>query len=99
MNSSTDRRLRKLEQSAKIDHDAFVKEHQWDIFEELQLSADDEKLMDAIVEREGIVATPEEQAALDRFSAEYERAARRCAERKGFDPERFWRQFSLRPRC
>jgi hypothetical protein len=83
MNGAIKRRLLSLERSAEIKHAASMAQIQYDVFEAIHLSEEDHKLLDAILER-GEPSTVEEQGALDRYSAEYERAFKlissRCRE-------------------
>jgi hypothetical protein len=69
------RRLLSLERNADNERAAMMKKLQYDVFEAMRLSYEDDKLLDAIVAR-GEPCTPEEQAALDRFNAQYEAAFR-----------------------
>jgi len=57
-----------------------MKELQYDVFEAMRFNQEDDKLLDAIAEQ-GEASTPEEQDALDRFSAEYEAAFKTFASR------------------
>src|SRR5579863_7841691 len=69
MSGTIKRRILSLERSAK----AIRQQIQFEAFEAIHLSDEDERLLDAIAER-GEPETPEEQAALNRFTAQYEAA-------------------------
>jgi len=91
MSGAINRRVLSLERNAEIERTAMMKELQYDIFEAMRFSHEDDKLLDAIAER-GEASTPEEQAALERFSAEYEAAFSRLTSRNGrlnSEPYRF----------
>jgi hypothetical protein len=83
MNGANKKRVLSLERTAEIKHAASMAQIQYDVFEAIHLNEEDHKLLDAILER-GEPSTVEEQGALDRFSAEYERAFKlvssRCTE-------------------
>jgi hypothetical protein len=70
------RRLLKLEQEAKAKEIAISQEIQSTVFDAMKISEDDRKLLDAIVDRGEPLqtSTPQEEAAVERFSAEFERA-------------------------
>ena len=85
------RRLLRLERNAEIERAAMMKELQNDIFEAMRFSYEDRELLDAIAER-GEASTPEEQAFLQRFSAEFEAAFKMVSSRKrgrNSEPYRF----------
>jgi len=67
-----------------------MKELQYDVFEAMRFNQEDDKLLDAIAEQ-GEASTPEEQAFLQRFSAEYEAAFKRASSRD--------RPRNLEPNC
>jgi len=75
------RRVLSLERNAAIEHTAMMEQIQQTVFEAINLTYEDGKLLDAIIER-GEPSTPEEQAALQRFSAEYEAAFKIVSSRK-----------------
>jgi hypothetical protein len=62
------RRLKNLEQAAKVEQAALMQELKHEVFEAMRISDADNRLLDAISDR-GEACTPEEQAALERFSA------------------------------
>jgi hypothetical protein len=70
------RRLLKLEQEAKAKGFAISQEIQYAVFGAMKIRDDDWKLLDAIADRGEHLQTrtPQEEAALERFSAEFERA-------------------------
>jgi hypothetical protein len=80
MSSAIKRRLLNLEQNAGIERTAMIEEYQYEIFEAMRFNQEDDKLLDAIAER-GEPSTLKEQAALDRFSAEFEAAFKMVASR------------------
>lgn len=80
MGSAIKRRVLSLERNSQIERAAMMKELRYDVFEAMRFSYEDDKLLDAIAER-AEASTPEEQAALDRFSAEYEAAFKTVASR------------------
>jgi len=69
MNITIRTRLLRLERKAEIDCRGRMKPT-YEVFEEMQVSEDDSKLLNAIVER-GEPTTPQERAALERLGAEY----------------------------
>ena len=71
--STIKRRLLSLERNAEIERTAMMKELQYEVFEAMRFSYEDRELLDAIAER-GEASTPEEQAFLQRFSAEFKAA-------------------------
>ena len=73
MTGAIKRRLKNLEHAVELEQAALMQELQDQIFEAMRIPNNDERLLDTIGER-GEACTPEEEAALDRFSAEYERA-------------------------
>jgi hypothetical protein len=70
------RRLLKLEQEAKAKETAMSQEIQYAVFDAMKIGDDDWKLLDAIADRGETLqtCTPQEEAAVERFSAEFERA-------------------------
>ena len=91
MSGAINRRVLSLERNSQIEHAAMMKELQYKVFEAMRFNHEDDKLLDAIAER-GEVSTPEEQAVLDRFSAEYEAAFKRASSRnrgRNLEPYRF----------
>ena len=84
------RRLLKLEQEAKAKETAMSQEIQYAVFDAMKIGNDDWKLLDPIADRGETLqtCTPQEEAAVERFSAEFERAhelvmgLRRAAESK-----------------
>lgn len=77
MIGATKRRLQKLEQAAKTQETAMTEEFMFAVFDAMKISYDDRQLVGAIHDRgEPLVAFgPEEEVALERFSAEFERAS------------------------
>jgi hypothetical protein len=73
MSGAIKRRLLSLERNGRIDRAATMKELQYEVFKAMRFNHEDDKLLDAIV-AQGEPSTPEEQAFLDRFAAEYEAA-------------------------
>ena len=73
MSGAIKRRLLSLERNTQVERAATMMELQYEIFEAMHFSHGDDNLLDAIAQRSE-PSTPEEQAALDRFSAEYEAA-------------------------
>ncbi len=65
-------RLLRLERSVEIKRCAAAEKLLPVVFETMSLTAEDNKLLEAI--SDGGPSTSDEQAALDRFAAEYERA-------------------------
>ena len=61
-----------VEQSAKVERAGVWADIQYQVFEAIQLSDEEQKLLDAIVDRGGplTACTPEEQAALEHFAME-----------------------------
>jgi len=91
MSGAINRRVLSLERNAEIEQAAMMEELQYDIFEAMRFNHEDDKLLDAIVER-GEASTPEEQAFLQRFSAEFEAAFKIVSSRKrgrNLDPYSF----------
>jgi len=80
MSGAIKRRVLSLERNGQIERAAMMKELQYDIFEAMRFNQEDDKLLDAIVER-GEASTAEEQSFLQRFSAEYEAAFNRVTSR------------------
>lgn len=66
-------RISRLEQKAQIERGIAMRQLLRGMFEEMHVSEEDSGLLDVMCERGG-PATAEEQATMDRFSAEYERA-------------------------
>jgi len=78
MSGAIKRRVLSLERNGQIERAAMMKELQYDIFEAMRFNQEDDKLLDAIVER-GEASTAEEQSFLQRFSAEcFDRSHDRC---------------------
>jgi hypothetical protein len=73
MSGAIKRRLLSLERSGRIERAATMKELQYEVFKAMRFNPEEDKLLDAIAAL-GEPSTPEEQALLDRFSAEYEAA-------------------------
>jgi hypothetical protein len=71
------RRLLKLEQEAKAKETAMSQEIQYAVFDAMKIGDDDWKVFDAIFERGEPLqtCTPQEEAAFERFSAEFDRAS------------------------
>ena len=80
MSGAINRRVLSLERNSQIEHAAMMKELHYKVFEAMRLNSKDDKVLDAIAVQ-GEPSTPEEQAALDRFSAEYEAAFKRVTRR------------------
>ena len=80
MSNTIIRRLLRLERCAEINRPSF-RDLPW-LFETMRVSDDDGRLLDAICERGDplTIRTADEQSALDRFSAEHERAFRLSSE-------------------
>ena len=85
MSGTIKRRLLNLERKAESERAAMTKQIQYDVFQEMHLTYEDRVLLDAIADRgePATACTPEEQAALDRFSAEFEAAFKTVSSRKG----------------
>ena len=91
MSGAINRRVLTLERNAEIERAAMMNELQYDVFEAMRFNSEDDKLLHAIAER-GEASTPEAQAVLDRFSAEYEAAFKRASSRnrgRNSEPCRF----------
>lgn len=91
MSGAIKRRLLNLERNGQIEHATMMKELQFDIFAAMHFNHEDDKLLDTIAAR-GEPSTPQEQAALDRFSAEFEAAFRTVTSRnrgRNLEPHRF----------
>lgn len=67
------RRISRLEQKAQIERRIAMRQPLPGMFEEMHVSEEDSRLLDIICEQGGPTIA-EEQATMDRFSAEYERA-------------------------
>lgn len=85
MSGAINRRLLNLERNTQIERAAMMKELEYEIFEAMRVSDEDDKLLDAIAAH-GEPSTPEEQAALDRFSAEFEAAFKRVTAARRSEP-------------
>jgi len=70
------RRLLGLERKAEIKRTALMAQVQDKVFGAMKIGDDDWKLLDAIADRGETLqtCTPQEEAAVERFSAEFERA-------------------------
>jgi hypothetical protein len=76
MNGAIKRRLLNLERSAEVKRTATIEQNLCDVFEAMHLSYEDQQLLYVICARNDplTTCTPEEQAVLSRFSAEFEEA-------------------------
>jgi hypothetical protein len=76
MNGNIKRRLLSLERSAEVKRTATIEQSLYDVFEAMHLSYEDRQLLHVICARNDplTTCTPEEQAVLERFSAELEAA-------------------------
>ena len=83
MSGTFNRRLGRLERDAEIKRAAMMKENEYDI-EAMHLSYEDRQLVHVISPRSDPLktCTPEEQAVLERFSAEYQRAFKLVSSRR-----------------
>jgi hypothetical protein len=84
MNGAIKRRLLSLERSAEVKRTATIEQNLYDVFEAMHLSYEDQQLLHVICARNDplTTCTPEEGAALGRFSAEFEAAVKIVSSRR-----------------